>query len=57
MGVYDYSYPYAETFATEYNCIAYKTLEEMLAIPEIDIVNICTPSGLHAEQTIAVARL
>ena len=56
LGVYDYSYRYAETFATEYNCIAYKTLEEMLAKPEIDIVNICTPSGLHAEQTIAAAK-
>ena len=56
VGVYDYSYTYAEKFAQEFSCIAYKTLEELLANPEIDIVNICTPSGLHAEQTILAAK-
>ena len=56
VGVYDYSYTYAEKFAKEFSCNAYKTLEEMLANPEIDIVNICTPSGLHAEQTILAAK-
>ena len=56
VGVYDYSYTYAEKFAQEFSCIAYKALEELLANPEIDIVNICTPSGLHAEQTILAAK-
>ena len=56
VGVYDYSYTYAEKFAREFSCNAYKTLEELLANPEIDIVNICTPSGLHAEQTILAAK-
>ncbi len=56
VGVYDYSYVYAEKFAQEFSCTAYKTLEELLANPEIDIVNICTPSGLHAEQTILAAK-
>jgi len=56
VGVYDYSYTCAEKFAQEFSCNAYKSLEEMLANPEIDIVNICTPSGLHAEQTIAAAK-
>ena len=55
VGVYDYSYAYAEKFAVEFGCIAYGRLEEMLANPEINIVNICTPSGLHAEQTIMAA--
>ncbi len=56
VGVYDYSYAYAEKFAQEFSCTAYKTLEELLANSEIDIVNICTPSGLHAEQTILAAK-
>ena len=55
VGVYDYSYEFAQKFASEHNCIAYKTLEELLACSEIDIVNICTPSGLHAEQIIKAA--
>ncbi len=34
----------------------YGSYEEMLADPEIDIVDICTPHHLHAEQSIAAAR-
>jgi UDP-N-acetyl-2-amino-2-deoxyglucuronate dehydrogenase len=36
----------------------YRTLDEMLKTsgPEIDIVSICTPSGLHAAQGAVVAR-
>ena len=55
VGVYDYLYTYAENFAKEFSCKAYKTLEELLANPEIEVVNICTPSGRHAEQVIAAA--
>ena len=55
IGVYDYSYEFALKFAEEHNCVAYKTLDELLACTEIDIVNICTPSGLHAEQIIKSA--
>lgn len=35
---------------------AYGALEEMLRDPAIDLVAICTPSGLHPEQGIAAAR-
>lgn len=56
IGVYDYSYAYAEKFAKEFGCKAYESLESLLANPDIDIVNICTPSGLHAEQTILAAK-
>ena len=55
VGVYDYSYEFAKKFANDHHCIAYKTLEELLACSEIDVVNICTPSGLHAEQIIKAA--
>ena len=34
----------------------YGSYEEMLSDPEIDIVDICTPHHLHAEQSIAAAR-
>ena len=36
----------------------YRTLDEMLRTsgPEIDVVSICTPSGLHAAQGAVVAR-
>lgn len=55
VGVYDYSYEYAQKFADEFCCKAYATLEELLQDKEIEIVNICTPSGLHAEQIVAAA--
>jgi predicted dehydrogenase len=31
-------------------------LEELLARPDVDVVVICTPSGLHPEQAVAAAR-
>ena len=34
----------------------YADAEEMLADPDIDLVDICTPSGLHFEQTRAALR-
>ena len=34
----------------------YATLEDMLDRADIDIVSVCTPSGLHAEHGIAAAR-
>jgi predicted dehydrogenase len=36
----------------KYNCLGYKDYKDILANPEIDIINICTPSGLHARQSI-----
>ena len=38
----------------------YRTLEEVLADQDVDLVDLCTPTPLHAEQSIAalqVARL
>ena len=56
VAVYDFSYEYAQKFAEEHSCKAYKTLEELLNDKDIDIVNICTPSGLHSGQLKAVAQ-
>ena len=39
--------------ALQYNARAYNTLEELLEKePEVEIVSICTPNGLHAEHSI-----
>ncbi|TCS83361.1 Gfo/Idh/MocA family protein [Tepidibacillus fermentans] len=42
----------AEEFAKKYNAKKYLNYDEMLEDPEIEVVNICTPSGLHAEMAI-----
>jgi UDP-N-acetyl-2-amino-2-deoxyglucuronate dehydrogenase len=38
-----------------YNVPAYRDLEEMLHRQSLDLVVLCTPSGIHASQTVAVA--
>ncbi|MFD0680803.1 MULTISPECIES: Gfo/Idh/MocA family protein [unclassified Paenibacillus] len=38
-----------------YGVAGYTKLSEMLLNPEIDVVNICTPSGLHAPLAVQVA--
>lgn len=45
----------ADSFAEKYNVKAYYDYKELLKNETFDIVSICTPSGLHAEQTIAAA--
>lgn len=42
----------AVKFAQEYNCNWYTDYKKMLDRPDIDVVNICTPSGLHSEMAI-----
>lgn len=46
----------ARRFATEHGCAACGSVEELLARPDVDIVTIGTPSGLHPEQAVASAR-
>ena len=53
--VYDYSFPFAQKFANEYNCTAVESVEEILLRKDVDVVCICTPSGLHAKYAIQVA--
>ncbi len=52
IGIYSVNKPKSDAFASEHNCAAYDTLEHMLAVPEIDIVCICTPSGIHLEPAL-----
>ena len=46
----------AQKLAERYGANAYTSLQEMLAYETLDIVNICTPSGLHGEHACAVMR-
>ncbi len=55
VAVYDNFYEFAEKFANEHKAKAYKTIEELLNDESVDIVNICTPSGLHAEIAVKIA--
>jgi predicted dehydrogenase len=41
-----------ETYGVEW----YARLDDMLLRPDVDVVILCTPSGLHPEQAVAVAR-
>lgn len=43
----------AQQFAQHYGVTAYHTMQDLLARDDIDVVNICTPSGMHAEHAIA----
>ena len=54
-GVFDVNLTRAEEFAKNHCCKVFSTLEDMLTCPKVDIVCICTPSGLHAEAAIAAA--
>ena len=52
LGVYSINKDKADVFAEKNNCASYATLEEMLNVPGIDIVCICTPSGMHLDPAI-----
>jgi UDP-N-acetyl-2-amino-2-deoxyglucuronate dehydrogenase len=42
--------------AEKYKVPAYLNLEEMLETEELDLVALCTPSGIHSNQTILAAK-
>lgn len=46
----------ADAFAAKYGVPGFVSLDDMLASDGIDVVSVLTPSGLHAEHTVAVAR-
>lgn len=45
-----------QAFAAQHGVPGFTSLDEMLAMPGIDVVSVLTPSGMHAEHTITVAR-
>lgn len=46
----------ADAFGQENNCIAYSNLDEMLANADVQVVTICTPSGVHLDPAVAAAK-
>ncbi|MES2378855.1 MAG: Gfo/Idh/MocA family oxidoreductase [Bacteroidota bacterium] len=59
VGVYNRSQSKAKAFADEYGCAAYDSMEDLLQVPDLNIVCICTPSGAHLEpalQSIAAGK-
>lgn len=55
IGVYDQCQDRLMEFCNKYSCRAFDTLEDLLANKEIDVVCVCTPSGVHAPLVIAAA--
>lgn len=42
--------------AQKYRVPGYRNLEEMLKVERIDLIALCTPSGLHSDQAVLAAR-
>ena len=55
IGVLSKSYENAVKFATEKGCVAYKNFNELLQDKLVDVVCVCSPSGLHALQAVEIA--
>ena len=51
-GLYDLNLQRAKDLAEKYNCKSYESVEEMLAVPEIDAVSICVANNAHAEISV-----
>jgi UDP-N-acetyl-2-amino-2-deoxyglucuronate dehydrogenase len=52
LGVYSINKNKSQAFADKNNCTSYHSMEELLDVAEIDIVCICTPSGIHMDPAI-----
>ena len=46
----------ADKFGAEIGCTVYHDLDKMLADKNVDVVTICTPSGVHMEPAVAAAK-
>lgn len=52
VGVYDTVPAGAKAFGEKYNIPVFDTLEDILSSPDIDVLCLCTPSGLHTPHAI-----
>ncbi|HOJ11367.1 MAG TPA: Gfo/Idh/MocA family oxidoreductase [Clostridiales bacterium] len=55
VGATDVNEKARAAFALKYNILAFNSVEELLASDDVDIVCICTPSGLHAPLAVKAA--
>ena len=56
VAVTDVASPAASAFAAIRRCAAEPGLDALLARPDVDVVCVCVPSGLHAEVGVRAAR-
>jgi predicted dehydrogenase len=56
LAVFDTVPEAAQKMAARYNVQAYSDLAAFLAHPDLQVVNICVPSGLHAELGVITAK-
>ncbi|MBR5626968.1 MAG: Gfo/Idh/MocA family oxidoreductase [Thermoguttaceae bacterium] len=56
IGCYDRIPLAAERIARDFGCTAYHELKDFLANPEIEIVTVGTPSGVHLDPAVAAAQ-
>jgi UDP-N-acetyl-2-amino-2-deoxyglucuronate dehydrogenase len=54
VGVFDHNPEKANSFSMKFSCQSFSTTEELCNDGRIDIVCICTPSGLHLEPALSV---
>jgi UDP-N-acetyl-2-amino-2-deoxyglucuronate dehydrogenase len=52
IGLYTLNPQKSQAFAGKNSCKSYESLEDLVSDPAIDIVCICTPSGLHLDPAI-----
>ncbi len=45
----------AAGFGAKYHCTSYNSIEHFLKHPSLEIVTVCTPSGLHRDMAVAAA--
>jgi len=55
IGIWAANEKLAEDTAKQFNTKSYKNYDEVLKDPQVDLVNICLPSGLHSEYGCAAA--
>jgi predicted dehydrogenase len=51
VGVYDIVLERSKVISDQYNCFCFSSFEDLLN-SDVDIINICTPNGLHSEHSI-----
>lgn len=56
VAVADLSEERGKRLAEEHNAEYYRDYQKMLQREDIDIIDVCTPSGMHGEHTIAAAK-
>lgn len=53
MGLYDANAQRTSELAERYGCVAFKSLDDLLASSAIDAVSVCTSNATHAEVTVS----